>query len=482
MPQQITDLRSFIARLEEAGELARVKAEVDWKYELGAVARKVFGPPAGPALLFEKVKGYDIPVFVGGLHTVRRIALALDLPADADDPTIFREYSRRLDKPLEPVAVKTGPCKENVFTGRDADVLRFPVPWWNERDGGRYIGTWHQVVSKDPESGWTNVGTYRMMVHDGHTLAIQFSPYQHIGPMFQKYRAMQKDMPIAVVIGGDPAAMMVSASPFPENVNEWYMAGALRGRPLELVKCETCDLEVPAHSEIVIEGEISWDEVRPEGPFGEHTGYYGAGIRPLPVVNVKCITHRNSPIFRGTALAKPVTEQNRLSWLAVVTQIMEVYKAAGFPGVTAVTAPAEGDPEYCAIVAVKKTYSSQGLDAGRLLLSSKVGKIMKHVIVVDDDVDIYDLNQVLWAINMRVQAGRDIYVTRNEVGSRLDPSQPYHAMGFTDKMIIDATWLTTPDYPPREEWDGGTHPPLVETSKEMAELIEKRWPEYGINL
>ena len=226
------------------------------------------------------------------------------------------------------------------------------------------------------------------MVHEADLLGIQFSPFQHIGMMYEKYRSANRPMPIAVSIGNDPTAMMVSASPFPEGVNEWYMAGALRGMPLELVRAETVDLQVPANSEIILEGEVSVEERRPEGPFGEHTGYYGAGVRSLPVVKISCITHRHQPIFRGTSLAKPVTEQNRISWLAVVTQIMEVYKTAGFPGVTAVTAPAESDPEYAAIVAIKKTYSSQGLDAGRLLLSSKVGKIMKHVIIVDDDVHV----------------------------------------------------------------------------------------------
>lgn len=480
MKEGVKDLRSFIKRLEEEGELARVKAEVDWKYELGAIARKVFGPPPGPALLFENVKNYDTPVFVGGLHTIKRIAIALDLDPNIDETSLLKEYSSRLDNPVKPISVENGPCKENKYFDDKVDVLMFPVPWWNEQDGGRYIGTWHQVVTKDPESGWTNVGTYRMMVHDSNTLGIHFSPFQHIDMMFAKYKAMNRPMPIAISIGSDPTAMMVSASPFPEGVNEWHMASALRKRPLELVKGETVDLEVPANCEIVLEGEVLPHETRIEGPFGEHTGYYGAGMRPLPVVKIKCITHRHNPIFRGTALGKPVTEQNRISWLAVVTQIMEVYKVARFPGITAVTAPAEGDPEYCAIVAIKKTYSSQGLDAGRLLLSSKVGKIMKHVIVVDDDVDIYNLNQVLWAINMRVQASRDIYITRHEVGSRLDPSQPYASIGFTDKMIIDATWLTTPDYPPREEWGGATKPPLIQTSEKLQKFIEKRWAEYGI--
>jgi UbiD family decarboxylase len=481
MASRIYDLRSFIIRLEEEGELARVKAQVNWKYELGAISRQVFGPPAGPAILFENIKDYSIPVFVGGLHTIRRIAIALGLDPATPEPELLKEYGRRLEKPLDPITVDSGPCKENKFFDDKANTLMFPVPWWNEQDGGRYIGTWNQIVSQDPETGWTNVGTYRMMVHEPNVLGIQFSPFQHIAMMFAKYKKMNRPMPVAVTIGNDPVAMFASASPFPEGVNEWTMAGALRGQPLELVKCETCDLEVPSHSEIVLEGEISVNETRMEGPFGEHTGFYGAGVRPLPIVRIKCITHRHNPIFRGTALGKPVTEQNRVSWLAVVTQIAQAYKAVGFAGVSAISCPPGGDPEYSAIVAIKKSYSSQGLDAGRILLSSKPGKIMKHVIVVDSDVNIFDLSEVLWAINTRVQASRDVYITRDESASRLDPSQPFTHIGFSDKMIVDATWPMTPDYPPRSEWGGANHPPLIATSPDLLEFIQKRWPEYGID-
>lgn len=480
MTTEIHDLRSFIQRLEEAGELARIKVEVDWKFELGAVARKASGIPNSPALLFEKVKGYHTPVFTSGLMTFRRIAIALGLDPATGENTLVQTYVERTAHPVKPVIVQDGPCKEQKYFGKEVDVLRFPVPWWAELDGGRYIGTWHQVVTRDPGTGWTNVGTYRMMVHEPNLCGIQFSPFQHIAMMYQKYKNMNKPMPVAVVIGTDPVAMMVSGAPFPTGVNEWDMAGALRQKSMELVKCETVDLEVPAYAEIVLEGEVTINETHPEGPFGEHTGYYGGGIRELPTVRINCITHRNNPIFRGTAVGVPVTEQTRLSGFAWTTAAWAMYKQAGFAGVTAINCPAGSDPELCAIIAIKKSYASQGLDAGRLFLSNKVGKQMKHVIVVDDDINVYDLSQVLWAVNTRMQAGRDIYITRNESGSRLDPSVPHDAIGYTDKMIIDATWNTTYLFPPRPEWDGQGHPPVVVTSSEMQAYIEKRWSEYGI--
>ena len=480
MTNDIYDLRSFIKRLEEEGELARIKVEVDWKYELGAIARKTYGIPSNPALLFEKVKDYKMSVFTSGLATFRRIAIALGLDPDTDEKTLIQTYVERIGKPLKPVIVKDGPCKENKIFGKNVNVLKFPVPWWGEKDGGRYIGTWHQVVTRDPDTGWTNVGTYRMMVHEANICGIMLSAFQHAGMMYAKYKQMNKPMPIAITIGNDPVFSLVSSAPFPANVNEWEMAGALRGKPVEMVKCETLDLEVPAYSEIVLEGEVNLTDLRQEGPFGEHTGYYGGGVLKLPTVKINCITHRNDPIFRGSAVGVPITEQTRISGFVWATSAWSMYKQAGFPGVTAIHCPAGSDPEYSAIIAIKKSYSSQALDAGRLFLSSKVGKQMKHIIVVNDDINVFDLSQVLWAINTRMQAGRDIYITHNESGSRLDPSVPHEATGYTDKMIIDATWNTTYLFPPRPEWDGNIYPPKVVTSPEMLDFINKRWSEYGI--
>jgi UbiD family decarboxylase len=481
MANEINDLRSFIGRLEEEGELARVKTEVDWKYELGGIALKSLGPPAKKALLFENIKGYQTPLFTNGLLTVKRLAIGLGFDPGIEESSLVHLVAGRLGKPIKPVMVERGPCKENKYSGRDVDIFKFPIPWWTERDGGRYLGTWHQVIAKDPESGWTNVGTYRIMAHESNLMGIQYSPFQHIALIQNKYRKLNKPMPVAVTIGTEPACMLVSITPLPAEVNEWDIAGALRQKPLEVVRCETVDLEVPATSEIVIEGEIPLNETRMEGPFGEHTGFYGGGQRPLPVIRVNCVTHRNDPILRGSVLGKPVTEDHRCLSLTLSAQALAMYKAAGFQGVTAVNCPAGGDPDFCAVVSLKKSYASQGLDAGRLLLSGKGGKIIKHVIVTDDDVNVFDLNEVLWAVNTRMQPARQVYITRNEVGSRLDPSVPFDWLGITDKMIIDATWQTTPDFQPRPEWDGAIHPPEVKMSEDLAKYVEKRWLEYGID-
>jgi 4-hydroxy-3-polyprenylbenzoate decarboxylase len=223
-------------------------------------------------------------------------------------------------------------------------------------DGGRYIGTGDAIITRDPENGEINIGTYRIMVHESNIIGIQFSPFQHIAMIQNKYKAMNKPTPVAVTIGTEPACMLVSITPVPAGVSEWDVAGALRQRPLEVVKGETVDVYVPAGAEIVLEGEIPLNETRLEGPFGEHTGFYGGGKRPLPIIRVNCLTHRHNPIFRGSVLGKPVTEDHRCLSLTLAAQALAMYKATGFPGVTAVNCPAGGDPIFACHC---KSYANQ---------------------------------------------------------------------------------------------------------------------------
>ena len=481
MARQINSLRDFIERLDQEGMLARIKTMVDWKYELGGIALTSLGRPTKKALLFENIKDYKSPLFTNGLLTVKELAIGLGFSPDIDEASLIRQTAERLERPIKPTLVKTGPCKENRLFGKDVDVFKFPIPWWTEKDGGRYLGTWHQVIVKDPDSDWTNVGTYRIMAHESNVIGMHFAPFQHLALILNKFKKLNKPMPIAVAIGTEPACMLVSITPISAGISEWDMAGALRQRSLEVVRGETVDLSVPANAEIVLEGEIPLNETRLEGPFGEHTGFYAGGQRPVPIMKVNCITHRHNPIFRGSVLCKPIAEDHRCLSLTLSAQALAMYKATGFPGITAVNCPAGGDPDFCAIVSLQKTYASQGLDAGRLLLSGKGGKIIKHVIVTDEDINVFDLNEVLWAVNTRMQPSRQVYITRNEVGSRIDPSVPFDWLGITDKMIIDATWQMTPDFPPRPEWDGAIHPPAVKMGEELAKFVQKRWPEYGID-
>jgi UbiD family decarboxylase len=475
----IHDVRSFITALEKEGELARVKVEVDWHLEIGAIVEKNFRE-RGPALFFERVKDSKMPLFVGGLHTPKRIAIALEMNPDSCEEEIAREYWKRIKTPLKPKRMKTGPCKEEILKGNDVDLFSYPAPLWNELDGGRYFGTWHSVVTKDPETGWQNVGMYRMMIHDSKTCGIMFAPFQHIGLIYQKYEELGKPMPVAICIGNDPVCPMVSCAPFGTGVDEWDMAGALRKIPLQVIKGETVDLEVPAYSEIVLEGEIPPYERMEEGPFGEHTGFYGGGKTKKTFFRVNCITQRRHPFFRGSLEGIPVVEDHQVTSINHAALALKLFEEVGIPGVRSVNFPACGDPWLSAIISLKKNYHGQSLDAAKVLMGSKIGRFVKHVFVVDEDVNPFQLEEVLYAVNTRFQAGKDLIVTKNESGSLLDPSVPFEQKGVTDKMILDATWSMTYEHQPREEWSGLTHPPMVKVSKSIKERVEKRWASYGI--
>jgi 4-hydroxy-3-polyprenylbenzoate decarboxylase len=456
-----------------------VKVEVDWNLEIGAIVERNFRDK-GPALLLENIKGHSIPFFVGGLQTPRRIAIALEMDPCSGEKEIVHEFWRRIKTPLKPERVASGPCKEEILKGKEIDLFRYPVPLWNEQDGGRYIGTWHSVLVKDPETGWQNVGMHRMMLQDEHTCGMMFAPFQHMGLIYSKYEDLGKPMPVAVSIGNDPVCPMVSCAPFASGVNEWDMAGALRRSPLEVVVCETVDLEVPSHSEMILEGEIPPFERLEEGPFGEHTGFYGGGKTRKTFMRVQCITQRRNPILRGTLEGVPINEDHQVTSISHAALALKLFEDVGIPGVRAVNFPACGDPWLSAIISIKKSYHGQSLDAAKVLMGSKIGRFVKHVIVVDEDVNPFRLEEVLYAINTRFQAGKDLVITRNESGSLLDPSVPFEQKGVTDKMILDATWSMTYEYKPREEWGGLPHPPKVTVSEKMKKLIENRWETYGI--
>jgi 4-hydroxy-3-polyprenylbenzoate decarboxylase len=259
------DLRQFLTRLDEAGEIQHVTREVDWNLEMGAIIRHAYDLKA-PAPLFERIKGYPSGrrVIGGSMAMSRkpkapyaRLATALEMNPESSPLEIMDEYIARRKNPIKPVLVRTGPCKENIQTGSEVDLFKFPAPFLHEGDGGRYIGTWHITITKDPETGWVNWGMYRLMIHDRNTLGGIFSPQQHMGiHFFQKSEPKNRPLEFAIAIGNEPLTTLMGAVRFPVGVSEVEIAGALRREPVELVKCETVDLEVPATAEVVIEGEL----------------------------------------------------------------------------------------------------------------------------------------------------------------------------------------------------------------------------------
>lgn len=296
------DLREWIDDLEKRNDLKRVNAEVDWDEEIGAITREV-SSQFGPALLFENIKDYKNTLcrrlFTNGTGTRERVCRFLGVPEKTSYRELVPIFKDRFSKPVKPVSVRNGPVKENIVAGGKVDLFKLPVPKWNPRDGGRYIMTSASVVTQDPDSGIFNAGTYRGMIASKKTIGVLLAMTQGWGKHFSKYKNRGQEMPVAVVIGWDQTLFLAASTPV--NRPEYELAGSLRGAPVELVKCETSDLMVPASAEIVIEGFISPDPktYEPEGPFSEYPGYYAGSKTPKHAIRVECISHRDDPVFHG---------------------------------------------------------------------------------------------------------------------------------------------------------------------------------------
>jgi UbiD family decarboxylase len=457
----INDLRSFLEVLERAGELARVQVPVSLNQEIGAVClRNLRGN--GPGLVFERPGDCAIPLAVDLLASRRRYGLALGVEPEE----LATEWNRRTNNLLPPVIVERGLCQENVKIGKEVDLTKLPAPIWNELDGGPYL-TLSCHITKDPLTKVRNVGLYRNQLHDEQTLGILAAPYTHLN--LQRSKAPGEPFPVAIVLGPDPTVVMTAPAPLPFGTDELAIAGALRGKPLELVRCKTIPLEVPASAEIVIEGEISVDELRDEGPFGEFTGHYGGHRAPRPVIRVKAITHRDNPILQATYEG---TQPNESGYLTGVPREAELMRQISLPGIKKVHVSAPAGGALHAVVAVEKPYEGFGKYVGLAVLGSVAGRYVKQVVVVDADIDPFDPIQVEWAIATRVQANRDIEILKELTGILLDPSLPRAEQAGpsrTSKMIIDAT-----------RYDAKNFPPVCSPSAVIMAKVEREWARYGI--
>jgi 2,5-furandicarboxylate decarboxylase 1 len=431
------DLRGFMRLLEEEGELRRVSRPVSTKFEIAAGIRGM-GDRGGPALLFENVAGHDMPV-VGGLFSTRRRALlALGVDDHAEGNQRFLDG---LHHPIAPVVTGApAPCQEVVLSGDQVDLDALPLPVYSEKDGGAYV-TVGLTISNDPVDGRRNASVYREMRVDSRHLAVMSHAFQGLGT--QIARAAELDVPLDVAIanGVHPVLLYASQAKVPHGVDELGIAGGILGRPVETVRCRTVDLEVPADSEIVIEGRILPGERALEGPFGEFSGYYGPAEHN-PVIEVTAITHRADPVFLAGLTGVPTTDNHVLKVFAYESKLLENLRAA-FPEVTAVCFPDWGGVQYAAVVALRQRYKGQA----RHLILTALGDAarVKWVIVVDDDIDVFDTEQINWAIITRSQPAEDLVVIPRVAGGPLDPSAP-------EKEVIsvwglDATRPFGVDYP-----------------------------------
>jgi UbiD family decarboxylase len=489
-------LRSWITLLEKHGQLRRIKAEVDWDQEISGITR-VNLSLGGPGLLFEAIKGYRkgrcTKLLTSSVGNRSQVCLLVGLKLDASDREIVRHLKTIYRRGVKPVTVASGPVKENILRGKNINLLDFPVPKWHHLDGGRYIDTFCGVVTRDLETGQNNIGLYRGQVLGPSRIGKLLIPTQHWGNHFAKHRDTLKPMPVAIVHGWHDVLPFCSGSPFPKNVDEYEMMGAILGCPVELVKCETSDLMVPASAEIVVEGTVSPDPktFASEGPFAEYPGYAGGVPSPKPVLEVACVTHRNDPILRGTLEgARPgfPSEDSTLcaySWSAIAWNMLE---DVGVGGVTDVWMPPVSTGTNI-VVQIQKRYRGHAQQVATALWGTGAGQwFFKNVMVVEEDIDIRDPVALDWAFAFRVNAAQGQLLTFGPTfGSVLDPSTPRsqanpqkYGTGCWTRLLIDATrnW----EFEPNPDWGGRRYPPVNVLPVPLEERIHSRWSEYGIGI
>ncbi len=482
------DLRSWIVQLEAEGEFKKVTAPVDWNEEISQIIRKVYAQN-GPALLFDNIRDYHNTrgrrLFVNGLGTTGRVNMMLNLPKDTPIPKLIKTIRDRMKSPIKPVTVSTGPVKENIVKGDDIDLFQFPVPKWHAHDAARYINTFYSAVTKDPDTGQLNCGIYRGGILSKNKISNLLIPMKDWGATYSKYQLIKKPMPVAFVYGWDPALLAISGVPCIGP--EYDLAGALRQAPVELVKCESSDIEVPASAEIVVEGTISPDpqSYEVEGPFGEASGYYGVA-RTRPVVEVSCITHRNDPIFRGGYVGTESTVTDELKTMVGNTMsagVWSILDTQEIPGILDV------QTGHITAIKIHKTYQGQPRQISAALWGSKfAGQAnSKIIMVVEEDVDIHNPMDLQKALHDKLDIKGGLVSYPLYIGSPADPSIPYemrnelkYGAAMQEKLLIDATtdWEI---HPIRSEWGGSRFPPkAIEASREIEELVDRRWKEYNI--
>ena len=305
--RESTDLRRFIQVLDDAGLLVRVREEIDWRFEIGRMTRESRTP-----LLFENVKGYpDQRVLTNGLCDATSIGLALGLELGTARKTLITEARRRVVAPVKPRLVETGPVLENIVRASDVNLLKLPVPQWSNHDGGRYIGTWHINVTKDPETGSRNVGVYRMQLLGPKQATVSASPRSHLSQQFAKAEKERRPLPMAIAVGVSEAVVIAAAAAYPGGMDEYDLAGGLQQEAVQLIPCRTINLEVPAQSEIIIEGLIQPGVRVQDGPYFDYTGKPNTNPKAF-LFEATQLTFRNNPIFRGTSIGTPGAEDHQL--------------------------------------------------------------------------------------------------------------------------------------------------------------------------
>lgn len=473
MADTVKDLRQFIQRFEEIGELKVVEgAHCD--LEIGAITFEVAVGPNPPALLFDKIKGYPAGyrVLTMPASTDKRVALILGLPAEASRLGIVQKLREKLKEPLElipPVEVKEGPVLENVDTGDEVDLFKFPAPQWTAADGGRYIGTGDIVIARDPDEGWVNVSTHRIQILDKSTAIMYVEQGQHLNTIRQKYWQRGQSCPIAVTCGGDPLLVSVGGTRLEWGMPEYDYAGWWKKEPVEVIKGPTTGLPIPALAEIALEGEIIPPEVetRVEGPFAEFTGHYGPG-RPEALFKVTGVLYRNNPIILGIL---PYLGPGVPTWTRSQTMSAQIWNELDrvVPEIKGVWLFEEWGKERCLAISIKQQYPGHAKQAALAALGYHTMN-RKYIVVVDDDVDPSNLREVLFAMGNRADP-ETFDLIRGNRASKLDPLCADPEKRRTGELTI-STMIILACKPFR--WID-EFPPMITIEPELREQVRKKW-------
>jgi 4-hydroxy-3-polyprenylbenzoate decarboxylase len=482
------DLRDFISFLDTKGQISRIHTPVSWDLEITEITDRVI-KNGGPALLFENVEGYDMPLLINLYGTQQRTAWALGVEhldslgdriknllntAQAPPQGLLNKMKSLADVmklgSYIPRSVGRAPCQEVVFQGDDVDLLKLPILKCWPMDGGRFI-TLPLVISRDPQTGARNVGTYRMQIYDQRTTGMHWQTHK-VGAHHARVAKDigQQRLEVAVALGGDPASMWTGSAPLPPGVDEFLMAGFIRGEAVEVVKAKTVDLEVPAQAEIVLEGYVDPYEVRPEGPFGDHTGYYSLE-EDYSVFHVTAVTHRRQPIYPTIIVGRPVQEDYFMG-KATERLFLPILQTL-LPEVVDINMPAEGIFHSLVIVSIKKEYPGHANKVMHAFWGLGLLMLAKTILVVDHFVNVHDLSEVAWRVTNNISPEDDVIFTKGPLDD-LDYASPTPRFG--SKMGIDAT--------EKGAMDGRIKPwpPEIVMTPDIKALVDKKWQQYGIDL
>jgi 4-hydroxy-3-polyprenylbenzoate decarboxylase len=478
----IEDIHDFIKELEKNDELKRIKTEVDSNLEIAEIIRRQMYSN-GPAILFENVKGYEMPVLANAFGSMKRLEIGLEMTdfteigqriVDMTKMNIPSGFLNKIKKLPElskmaesfPKLEKNGPVTEITSSSASFDDLPILKSWPN--DAGRFI-TLGLVATSHPETGVRNLGVYRIQILDSTHAIMHWQKHKRGAHHSDISKDKGEKIPTAIIIGGEPATIFSSIAPVPEGLDKYLFAGITRKKGIKTVKCKTIDLEVPANAEIVLEGYVDPADLRDEGPFGDHTGYY-TPAEPFPTFTLTGIMKRKNPIYVTTVVGKPILEDAYIG--KVIERSFLPLIRMFHPEVVDFSMPAAGWFQGIAIISIKKRYPGQAKKVMMGLWGMGQLSLTKMFVVVDDDVNIHDMNDVIWAVTTRTDAARDTIIIDNTPTDTLDPASSLVNLG--SKLGIDATQKTKEEGYEREIQQ------LVKVDEATKNLVDSKWSSYGL--